>query len=124
MCAAVGGLHNARSAAGTDNKSPPQLRSSGSLRNLGCPFGKQTCKLPRLMIKPPKRSPLADASGAEENDGVLNLFFLEMGERPKIFGEYAQRARLRTLQKGLFPVRDGAAAIYRFGVLGGDLVFW
>ena len=100
--AAIGGLHDAGSAAGADDEPARFVRQT-----IG-PFRNQSRKFPRFAIVAAERASLVHPRRAEEHDGVVDLLVAEMRERLQIFRENPQLPGVRAVQKRFVLIRDRA----------------
>ena len=107
--AAVGGFHDAGAAAGADHETAKSRESLAGSETVAAHSVVQPGQFAGLVVIVAERAFFLDAGGTEEDDGVVNSLFLEMGKRPEIFREEAERTRLGALKKGFFAVGDRAA---------------
>src|SRR6201996_847529 len=101
---AVRRLHDARPTPGANHEPMTRLRTAVGDRERRAPFRHRSRQLSRFVVIAAKRTVFLNASRAEEDNRVLNLLVLKMGERPKVFRQNPQGPRIRTLQKRLFAI--------------------
>ena len=102
--AAVGGFHNAWTAAGADHE------AAVSLIQVVRPFGKAMRELASFGIVTPAGAGLEGSRRAEEHDRVADLLLPEVRERIEVFAQKAQRPGIGRIQELLVPVSERQAS--------------